>query len=159
MSKRKPVTSLWHPDTAAPKNEETLKPQYSSPMARKPAKDHPWLRGAARRIDRPMTFTMSDERFQTMLAHFKMLVRELQQDPLYKVDCYQLALKINKIVRVVRVGIRGKVFMKDRYLPELAEKMRILLEKHHWKFQGSTQRLCGIDYYLSPDWDFWQKQP
>jgi len=105
-----------------------------------------------------MLYKLSDPRYNTMMMHLKMLVREMQQDPLYKVDTYHGIGQRIGCKEVVRVGIRGKVYMKDKYLPAIAEKLGALLEKHHWKFAGSIQRLCGIDYYIVPDWGFWAQE-
>lgn len=154
MSQRKPVTSLWHPPEAKPEEKTEPATHYDSSKARKPSKDHPWhkQRLSYRRRDYNV---LDDVVWNTMMAEAKLIVRGLQKDPLYEADMHRWVNKYNKVTECIRVRIKGKVYMLDKYLPEIARKLCALLEAHHWKFQGSSQKLLGMMYFISPDWDYW----
>lgn len=147
------VTSLWREP-----GPEKKKKSEEGKLFRERNPDHPWVKNSKRdwrkRDARRLMLDMTD---QVMRVQPKLIVRSLQADPLYKVDGYWTMMGRNVNGYCVRVGISDKVFMMERYLPELAEKLGALLEQHHWKFGNSVQKLCGMEYYIYPDWSFWHE--
>lgn len=119
-----------------------------------PSPDHPWRRNP-RHGGKETYYNLSSERYHCMIASCKMIVRGLQSNSLYAVDDFRWERPHSSLEHVIRVRIAGKVYMMDRYLPAIAEELGKLLELHHWKFKNSVQKLCGIEYYIAPDWNYW----
>ena len=115
-------------------------------------RNHPWRRDLTHN-GKENYHKLSDERYKTMMASGDLIVNELKKDPLYQVDSYPWIGRTIK--KVIRVRIANKVYMLDRYLPDLGEKLGKLLEEHHWKWKDSYQRLCGMEYFIVPDWEYW----
>jgi hypothetical protein len=90
-----------------------------------------------------------------MISSCNMICRELSCEPMLIVNHRPYIQRTRRIEHVIEVGIKGKVYMKDRYLPRIGEKLGELLEKYHWKFGNSFETRCFIRYYISPDWEYW----